>query len=578
MQFRTLGMLEVWDDGRQLPLGPGRQRAFLALLLLHPNEVVSLERLIEDFWGERAPPSAPKVIQGYVSQLRRALPPEAIRTHGSGYLLHVTDTDAAEFERLLARARAEDPADAARTLRAALALWRGRPLADVEYEGWAQGEISRLEELRLVASEDRLAADLALGLHADVIAELEPLVVANPLRERLRSLLMLALYRCDRQVEALEVYRATRSVLVESLGVEPSKTLQQLEQRILAQDPALDLQTPEVVRKSGNVASSAPTGLWRRRRDASLIAGGALLLAVAISAGIYELTRHPAPVLAASNSLAAIDPKTNRVSSDTAVGNTPTAVAVGAGSVWVLNSNEQTISRIDPGTGTLQRTIPAVKPASDIAVGLGAVWVAGSSNVLARIDPNVPQNAKTLALPGAPNPLLGGEPSWVAADAHSVWATSTGAVLGIAPAPRRHFSVVQNGCCGPIALGFSSVWVADDFGVERLDAGSGARITIKLPFHASGLAIGLGGVWVTDALTNRLWRIDPSLNAVSGTASVGQQPSGVAVGAGSVWVASADGTVSRIAPTTTTVTATVTVGGTPIGIAFGAGRVWVTVD
>jgi YVTN family beta-propeller protein len=578
MQFRTLGMLEVWDDGRQLPLGQGRQRAFLVLLLLHPNEVVSLERLIEDFWGEHAPPSAPKVIQGYVSQLRRALPPEAITTHGSGYLLRVTDTDALEFERLLARARAEDPADAARTLRAALALWRGRPLADVEYEGWAQGEISRLEELRLVASEDRLAADLALGRHADVVAELEPLVVAHPLRERLRSLLMLALYRCDRQVEALEMYRATRSALVESLGVEPSKTLQQLEQRILAQDPALDLQTREVVRKSSSVASSPPTGLWRRRRDVSLIAGGALLLVAAISAGIYELTRHPAAVLAASNSLAAIDPKTNRVSSDTAVGNTPTAVAVGAGSVWVLNSNEQTISRVDPGTGTLQRTIPAVKPASDIAVGLGAVWVAGSSNVLARIDPNVPQNAKTLALPGAPNPLLGREPSWVAADQHAVWATSTGSVLRISPAPGRHFSVIEVGCCGPIAVGFGSVWVADDLGIERLDAHSGARIPIKLPFHAAGLAVGLGGVWVTDALTNRLWRIDPNLSGVSGTTSVGQQPSGVAIGAGSVWVASADGTVSRIDPTTTKVMATANVGGTPIGIAFGMGKVWVSVD
>jgi YVTN family beta-propeller protein len=540
--------------------------------------VVSIERLIEDFWGEQAPPSAPKVIQGYVSQLRRVLPPEAIVTYGSGYLLRVTDTDAAEFERLLTRARAEDPADAVRTLRAALALWRGRPLADVEYEGWAQGEISRLDELRLVTLEDRIAADLALGLQADVVAELESLVVAHPLRERLRSLLMLALYRCDRQVEALDVYRATRSALVESLGVEPSKALQQLEQRILAQDPALDLQTPDVVGQSGTVASSAPTGFWRRRRDAWLIAGGSLVLAAAISAGAYELTRHPAPVLATSNSLAAIDPNTNRVSSDTVVGNTPTAVAVGAGSVWVLNSNEQTISRIDPGTGNVQRTIPAAEPASDIAVGLGAVWVAGSSNVVARIDPNVPLTAKTIALPGAQNPFLGGEPSWVAADAHAVWATSTGAVLGIAPVPRRQFSVVQIGCCGPIALGFGSVWVADNLGVVRVDARSGARTTIKLPFHASGLAVGLGGVWVTDALTNRLWRIDPNLSAVSGTTSVGQQPSGVAVGAGSVWVASADGTVSRIDPTTTKVTATVTVGGTPIGIAFGAERVWVSVD
>ncbi|MDX6454793.1 MAG: hypothetical protein QOD48_900 [Gaiellaceae bacterium] len=578
-------MLEVWDDGRQLPLAQGRQRALLALLLLHPNEVVSIERLIEDFWGEQAPPSAPKVIQGYVSQLRRALPTEAIETHGSGYLLRVSDTDVAEFERLLGGARTEEPADAARTLRAALALWRGRPLADVEYEGWAQGEISRLEELRLVAWEDRIAADLELGRHADVVAELESLVVAHPLRERLRSLLMLALYRGDRQVEALDVYRATRSALVDTLGVEPSKALQQLEQRILAQDPALDLSDSDVIGPSSTDAvSSAPIDVRRfrrpqvRKRDASLILGGALLLAVAISAGVYELTSRTAPVLAAPNSLVAIDPKTNRVSSETTVGNTPTAVAEGAGSVWALNANEQTISRIDPGTGKLQRTIPAAEPASDIAVGLGAVWVAGSSNVLARIDPSAPLTAKTLLLAGATNPLLGGEPSWVAADAHTLWATSTGAVLRIAPAPRRRFSVTQIGCCGPVALGFGSVWVADDLGIVRLEARSGARIPIKLPFHPSGLAVGLGGVWATDALTSRVWRIDPNLNDVSGTTSVGRQPSGVAIGAGSVWVASADGTVSRIDPTTTEVTATVTVGGTPTGVAFGAKRVWVSVD
>jgi YVTN family beta-propeller protein len=568
-------MLEVWDDGRQLPLGQGRQRALLALLLLHSNEVVSIDRLIEDFWGEQAPPSAPKVIQGYVSQLRRALPPEAIETHGSGYRLRVSDTDVAEFERLLVGARTEEPTDAARTLRAALALWRGRPLADVEYEGWAQGEISRLDELRLVALEDRIAADLALGRHADVVAELESLVVAHPLRERLRSLLMLALYRSDRQVEALDVYRATRSALVDTLGVEPSKGLQQLEQKILAQDPSLDV---------SDAALPAPLDVRRlrrsrvRKRDASLILGGALLLAAAIGAGVYELTSHTAPVRAAPNSLVAIDPKTDRVSSETAVGNTPTAVAEGAGSVWALNSNEQTISRIDPGTGKLQRTIPAAEPASDIAFGAGAVWVAGSSNVLARIDPSVPLTAKTLVLPGAANPLLGGEPSWVAAGAHAVWATSTGAVLRIAPAPRRHFSVVQIGCCGPIALGFGSVWVADDLGVVRLDERSGARISIKLPFHASGLAVGLGGVWATDALTSRVWRIDPNLNDVSGTTSVGRQPSGVAIGAASVWVASADGTVSRIDPTTAEVTATVTVGGTPTGVAFGAERVWISVD
>ena len=562
-------MLEVWSDGRQLPLGEGRQRALLAYLVLHANEVVSTDRLIEGLWGERAPATAPKVVQGYVSQLRRALSPEAILTQGSGYLLRVSDTDAAEFERMLNNARTEDPRAAAKTLRAALSLWRGRPLADVEYEGWAQGEIGRLEELRLVATEARIEADLALGLHADVVAELESLVVEHPLRERLRSLLMLALYRCDRQAEALEVYRSTRAVLVDELGVEPSKALQRLEQNILAQDPSLD------------AAPSAAKSVRRphaRRRDISLIAAGAVVLAAGIAAGAYELTKTRAAVLAVPNSLAAIDPNTNRVTGYTVVGNTPTAVAVGAGSVWVLNSNEQTVSRIDLGTGKLQRTIPAVTPASNLAFSHGAVWVAGSSNVLARIDPYVPSTAKTLRLPRAPNPLLQGLPSWVAATRRAVWATSVGVVWRISPAPRRRFSVIQSNCCGPIALGLGSVWVIGGLGLVRLDPGSGQSITIKLPFHGSGLAVGAGSVWVSDALTDRVWRIDPNLNAVSGTTYVGKQPSGIAVGARSIWVASADGTVSRIDPSTNRVTATLTVGGTPSGIAVGAGKVWVSVD
>jgi len=260
MRFRNLGLLEAWEDGRELPLGRGRQRALLALLLLHANEFVSTDRLIDDLWGEGSPPSAPKVLQGYVSKLRRGLPPDAIVTRGSGYLLRVTDTDADEFERLLEQARGQEPRDAAQTLRAALALWRGRPFADVEYEAWAQSEIGRLEELRLDALEERLEAEIALGLHQDVVAELESLVAAHPLRERLRGLLMLALYRCDRQAEALEAYRAARSTLVEALGIEPSKALQRLEQAILTQDPELDAQAPRTGASARPERARGPTG------------------------------------------------------------------------------------------------------------------------------------------------------------------------------------------------------------------------------------------------------------------------------------------------------------------------------
>jgi DNA-binding SARP family transcriptional activator len=163
MRFRILGPLEIWEDGHELQLGAGRQRALLALLLLHANEAVSTERLIDELWDQHPPATAAKVVQGYVSQLRKALPDGVLVTRPTGYLLRIGETDAGEFERLVDEARAQAPADAARTLQRALDLWRGPPLVDVEYESWAQAEIGRLEELRLVALEDRIEAELQLA-------------------------------------------------------------------------------------------------------------------------------------------------------------------------------------------------------------------------------------------------------------------------------------------------------------------------------------------------------------------------------------------------------------------------------
>jgi DNA-binding SARP family transcriptional activator len=248
MDFRILGPLEVDDDGRALELGGARQRALLAILLLRRGQVVSADRLIEDLYGGRPPATAAKSLQAHVSRLRRALAPgQRLQTRGGGYVLEVgeDELDADRCRRLLAEARRElaegRPEAAAENLAAALGLWRGPPLADVAYEAFAQEEIARLEELRLECREERLEAELALGRHADVTSELEQLVAAHPLRERLRGQLMLALYRAGRQVEALAVYQAGRRALVEELGIDPGRPLQQLERAILNQDPELDL-------------------------------------------------------------------------------------------------------------------------------------------------------------------------------------------------------------------------------------------------------------------------------------------------------------------------------------------------
>jgi DNA-binding SARP family transcriptional activator len=242
VEFRILGPLEVVDQGRPVPLGGARQRALLALLLTRANEVVSTERLIDELWGARPPATAANALQYHVSRLRKALAPsEAIVTEQRGYLIRVgpDELDVLRFERLLEQAEQSPPEVATELLRQALDLWRGPALGDLAQESFAGVEFARLEELRLIAVERRIEAELALGRHAEVVADLEAFVREHPLRERFRAQLMLALYRSGRQVEALGVYRAARRQLVEELGIEPGPDLQELERAILRQDPEL---------------------------------------------------------------------------------------------------------------------------------------------------------------------------------------------------------------------------------------------------------------------------------------------------------------------------------------------------
>jgi DNA-binding SARP family transcriptional activator len=243
MEFRLLGPLEVRREGKPLALGGQKQRALLALLLLHANEVVGTDRLIDALWGERPPQTAATALQGYVSQLRKLVGKERIVTQPPGYRLTVGDEelDLTRFQALVAESKKQEARQAADTLRDALALWRGPPLADLAYQPFAQAQIARLDDLRLASVEERIEADLALGRHAALVGELETLIAEHPLRERLRGQLMLALYRSRRQAEALEAYQAARRTLVEELGIDPSRSLQQLERQILHQDPALDL-------------------------------------------------------------------------------------------------------------------------------------------------------------------------------------------------------------------------------------------------------------------------------------------------------------------------------------------------
>lgn len=247
MEFRILGPLEVVDDsGEAIEVAGQKQRALLAILLLRANEVVSTDRLVDELWGEQAPRTSTASMQNSISQLRKVLGAERVVTRSPGYVLRVEpgQLDLDRFEGLLREAREQEPAERLSTLSEALALWRGSPLADFESEPFAQADARRLEELRLVAVEDRVDAALEQGADSQLVGELELLVSRHPLRERLRGQLMLALYRSGRQAEALEAYQAARRALVEELGIEPSPPLQQLHAAILRQEGGLQPRSP----------------------------------------------------------------------------------------------------------------------------------------------------------------------------------------------------------------------------------------------------------------------------------------------------------------------------------------------
>jgi DNA-binding SARP family transcriptional activator len=291
MDFRVLGPLEVTRGDRAVALGGAKQRSLLAMLLLHANQVVSRDRLIDALWGAHPPLTCNKSVQVYVSRLRKAIGDDRLVTQPPGYLLYVeaSEFDLAHFERLVGEARGASPEQAAAKLRESLELWRGPPLSDLGYEQFAQADIARLEELRLAALEQRIEADLALSRNSELVGELEALVAEYPLRERFRHHLMLALYRCSRQAEALDAYRAARRKLSDELGLEPSESLRRLEEAILRQDPDLDSVAASL---SPGSANGAPAPSPQR----------ALLVAPAELEGLDVLLSLGAP-------LAAVEPQ-----------------------------------------------------------------------------------------------------------------------------------------------------------------------------------------------------------------------------------------------------------------------------
>jgi YVTN family beta-propeller protein len=582
VEFRILGPLEVEDDGRVLSLGGSKQRAVLALLLLHANEVVSRDRLIDDVWGDRAPETAATALQGYVSGLRKALGAECILTHAPGYLLQIEADalDLGRFERLVREGRAAlaagDARRASEKLSGALALWRGTPLADLDTGSFAHAESLRLEELRLSALEDKFEAELALGHHAQIVAELEPLVAQHPLREKLRGQLMLALYRCGRQAEALEVYQDARRLLVGELGLEPGTALRNLEQAILNQDPALE---------PAPATAAAKTARPRRR---TVAARGALALAAAAAAAAVLLTRTTQPPTVVPNSLVKIDARTNKLMDVIRVGRFPGKVVAGYGAVWVVDNKDETLTRVSARSGhaDLVGRLRIAKPAGLVAAGGRGIFVGSfAESELVHIDPSTLEVNQRLKLPGR-------TALFVAAGAGSLWITQPPADFHTSvPSAISRVSIlngkIQNRFRSPsgvlpgqIAFGAGAAWVANvgNGTVWRIDATTDRIKRIPVGSQPTDVAIGFGSAWVPCLGRNAVWRIDAATGKVEAIIPTGNEPLALASGAGAIWVTNqAEGTLSRIDPHTNKVVETIRLGFNPHGVAVDDGAVWVAV-
>jgi peptide/nickel transport system substrate-binding protein len=589
MDYRILGPLDVCVDGRPLELGGEKPRALLALLLLHANEAVSVDRLIEGIWGEQLPRSAHKTLQGYVYRLRKLLENGSnevgvaanggvLVTSAHGYLLRVADgeLDLDRFRALAERGREAlaggDPGTAAMLLRDALGLWRGPALADLGYATFAQPAIAQLEELRLAALEDLVEADLALGRDRDLVGELSALIEQNPLRERLRGQLMLALYRCGRQAEALESYQQYRRALSHELGLDPSPALSGLEASILRRDPSLGLQAD---RQVGVKPDSGRSRIGRRVSGFVLVSSALGAIAVIALIALSPAEGRRSRLSIAADSVGAISPTGGSIVAQAPVGSSPSAMASGDAAIWVANYNAGTVARIDPATHRRAQTILAGSTPSAIAVGAGAVWVANTfSGTVSWINPAVNRVVKRIQ--------VGNGPSGIAIGFGSVWvANSSDGTLSrinaVTGAPGKPIKL--GGGATDVTTGYRAVWVSDepDGRVMRVDPTTD-QPTDPIPVGAGPTAIraGYGSVWVTNSLDGTVSRIDPQTNVVESKITVGNGPNAVAVGDGGVWVANEfEGTVVRIDPKTDTVAQTIRVGNRPQGVSIAKGLVWV---
>src|SRR6478609_4580253 len=564
MEIRLLGALEVVDEqGRRLEVPGAKERSLLVLLALRAGRPVSRDQLIEALWPRTNPESAARSFRVRMANLRRAIGGEFVGRSGGGYALAVPaeQVDALCFETLLGDGRPVQ----------ALALWRGEPLAGIDGD-WAESERRRLRDLHLEAREKSLAARLEAGGGGELVGQLQTLVVDEPLRERPRELLMRALYRAGRQADALEVYRQTRSLFDTELGIEPSPQLRQLERSILTHD--------------GGLAAPAQN----RKRRWLLLAAPAIVLA---AGGVSVLATHdPTPVYhAPANSALRIDPRSGHVSTATVVGRLPEAVALGAGSVWIANRGDDTISRLDR-SGQPNAVVPLDAQPTALAFADGSLWATtGTAGELLKIDPAYSRVSKTLALAAEPlHPYAGPNTrvDAITAGAGGIW---VGGFRLQKFAGDRRLVTRPLGTVSGLAAADGFVWAADNGSGLLTQGDSAAHIAREISVGANSangkeqvygitaIAACRGSLWLTDPGGDRVWNVDPASTRIADAVPVPGRPTGIACDGRDIWVTSiGDDTISQIDTTTAHVTRTFHFDRTPAGIAANPKDVWVTVD
>jgi DNA-binding SARP family transcriptional activator/streptogramin lyase len=561
LEFLVLGPLDVRGPAGTLDLGGTQQRLVLAVLLMRAGEFVGRDTLVDALWPDNPPASARHGIESIISRLRRVLREEAefepvIESSAAGYRLvadrHRIDRDA--FEELAASAAralaAGDAARASECAERALKLWRGpAALADLSTQPALRAQAAALDERRVQVLETVAEARLALGRHADALAPLQTEAAAHPTHERVHELLMLALYRCGRQAEALETYRNLRAHLARELGLEPRLQARTLHEGILHQDPALSPPgtvppahpAPASTGGSADVARQFRRGPGLPSRRLLLSLAIVILVAVAVIAALSNTSRMRSARLSALSkalrapALGIVRTSTGRLEQGFRLGLKTNRLTVGGGAVWATAFDDGKLVRIDVARGSITQTVSVGHGPTGVVAADGTVWVANTlDDSLARVDARTTTVVQRIT--------VGDQPSDVGVGAGAVWVSNRGAGT-----------------------------------ITRVDPRTGAvKGTTRVGAHPEGIALGYGGVWVALRGASAVARLDLRTGALARLIHVGSGPTDVATDAQGVWVANQlDATVSLIDPSRNVVVLTRTVSGPPVALATDGSHAWV---